>query len=147
MAKTAETEVTLFNLPTVQKMLPLVHRIVEDFLQREHHLSDLRPEQHKLERQKRQLPWNERKRRYAIQDEISLEEREIEANQEELQDLGVVLLDAELGRVGFPTMVNNRPAFFSWHVGEKGVQSWHFAEETVCRPIPSSWLNELSMSS
>ena len=65
---------------------------------------------------------------------------------DELQTLGVSLLDAEEGRVGFPTMVNNRPAYFTWRPGEDGLHSWQFAEESVCRPIPLSWFKETSFS-
>jgi hypothetical protein len=58
----------------------------------------------------------------------------------------VTLLDDDQGRVGFPTMVNNRRAYFSWRLGEDGLHSWHFAEESACRPIPAAWLKELTLS-
>ena len=139
-------EGTLFNLQTVHKMLPLVQRIVNDILLRQQILANLNPQQERLQRQKRDLSWSQRKQRYALQDEISDEEQSLQDAGEELEQLGVVLLDPNAGRVGYPTMVNNRPAFFSWQPGEEGVHSWHFAEESVCHPIPSSWLKEISMA-
>jgi len=48
-------------------------------------------------------------------------------------------LDADAGRVGFPTAVNNRPAYFSWTPGEAELEFWHFADETARRPIPKLW--------
>jgi hypothetical protein len=57
-----------------------------------------------------------------------------------------MLLDNEQGRVGFPTMVNDRRAYFSWHTGEDGLHSWQFADEDVTRPIPLAWLKEISFS-
>jgi len=63
-----------------------------------------------------------------------------------MQVLGLTLLDAEIGRVGFPTLVNDRRAYFSWRPGEEGLHSWHFAEESMCRPIPSAWRNEITLA-
>ena len=50
------------------------------------------------------------------------------------------------GRVGFPTIVNEQPAFFSWRHGEDGVHYWHFLEHTTRRPIPASWTKSAEIS-
>jgi hypothetical protein len=136
----------VLNLNTVQRMLPLVRHIVEDFLASQENLSRLHPEEGRLDRQRRSLDWPARQRRYRLKEEIARIENMLAGAREELDDLGVVLLDAEVGRVGFPTMVNNRKAFFSWRPSEDGLHSWHFAEESQCRPIPPAWLKEISMS-
>ena len=52
----------------------------------------------------------------------------------ELQGLSVSLVDPDVGQVGFPTIVNKKPAFFSWHPGEEELLYWHFAGEGVRRP-------------
>lgn len=135
-----------FSLKTVHKMLPLVRRIVEDIRQRQAGLVRLMPEQARLDREKRALSWPERQRRYQLQDDVLHAEKALAEVQEELAGLGVVLLDEEIGRVGFPTMVNNRRAYFSWQLGEEGLHSWHFAEEVASRPIPAAWLKELSVA-
>jgi hypothetical protein len=134
------------SLGTVQRMLPLVQRIVEDFLNSQKALARLHPEEEMLDRRKRTLDWPGRQRRYRLKEEVADAEARMLAAREELEILGVVVLEAELGRVGFPTMVNNRKAFFSWHPGEDGLYSWHFEEETVCRPIPPAWLKEVGMT-
>jgi hypothetical protein len=136
----------VLSLITVQKMLPLVRRIVEDFLRSQEVLASLLPEEEVLDRNKRSLDWPGRERRYRLKDEVARAEDRLLEAREELDALGLVMLDAEIGRIGFPTMVNNRKAFFSWHPGEDGLHSWHFAEETECRPIPPAWLKEISMS-
>jgi hypothetical protein len=136
----------ILSLSTAQRMLPLVQRIVEDVLKNERALVRLQPEQEKLFRQRRSLAWPERQRRYQIQEEIDCAERNLTEAHEEMQRLGLTLLDAEIGRVGFPTLVNDRRAFFSWQPGEEGLQSWHFAEETTCRPIPAAWMREISLA-
>jgi hypothetical protein len=136
----------VLSLKTVQKMLPLVQRIVDDLLDSQRALVRLQPEEEMLDRRKRTLDWPGRQRRYRLKEEIARVENGLLAARDELEVLGVVLLDGEAGRVGFPTMVNNRRAFFSWHAGEDGLHSWHFEEETECRPIPPAWLKEISVT-
>jgi len=137
----------LFKLSTVQRMLPLVRRIVDDILAGHKKQAAVTPELNQLDRGRRALSWPARQRRYRLQDEAAAADRAAHEAEEELHGLGVELLDSELGRVGFPTMVNNRPAFFSWHHGEADhLHSWHFAEETACRPIPPAWLQEITVS-
>lgn len=136
----------VLSLRTVQRMLPLIQRIVGDILATQKTVSRLHPEEESLDRHKRTLTWPERQRRYQLKDELANAERDLNNAREELDELGVALLDVELGRVGFPTMVNNRPAYFSWQLGEDGLHSWHFAEERVCRPIPPAWLKEIALT-
>ena len=135
-----------FSLKTVHKMLPLVQRIVEDIRKRQQAVQSLEPEQARLDRRKRALDWPQRQRRYQLQDDVAKAERDLAEAREELAGLGVVLFDDDLGRIGFPTMVNNRRAFFAWQLGELGVNSWHFAEENATRPIPAAWLKELTFA-
>jgi hypothetical protein len=137
---------TNLSLKTVQRMLPLVQRIVDDILASHKALERLLPEEELLDRRKRVLDWPQRQRRYAIKDEMANADTSLQNAMSELRDLGVALLDEELGRVGFPTVVNNRRAYFSWHAGEDGLHSWQFADEDLTRPIPLAWLKELSLS-
>src|SRR5215831_2350412 len=118
----------ILSLSTVQRMLPLIQRIVEDILLNQKALDRLAPEQNQLDRQRRTLAWPERQRRYNLREETSAAERNLGDALHELQELGVSLLDPDLGRVGFPTRVNDRPAYFSWSPGEDGLHYWHFAE-------------------
>lgn len=136
----------VLNLKTVHKMLPLVRGIVADVLSRHQQMAALQPKEIHLQRQKRTLSWTQRKQRYLLQSDIADQDQGMQDALEELNQLGVVLLDAEHGRVGFPTLVNNRPAYFTWTPGEDCPHTWQFAEENVARPIPQAWLQELSVS-
>src|SRR5581483_1290524 len=129
----------VMDLETARRMLPLVRRIITDLLQHGRIVAELRPEQDRLDRARRTLAWPERARRYQIREEISTAERGFQETTAELDSLGVFLLDAEMGRVGFPTMVNDHRAFFSWRPGEDALGYWHFAGETVRRAIRASW--------
>ncbi len=136
------------NLVTARRMLPLVQHIVGDILHDRHELAKLQPEQDRLDRQRRELLWPERQRRYQIREEVAVLERRMQDAAAELQNLSLSLLDPLFGRIGFPTIVNDRRAFFSWRPGEETIRCWHFAEDAVCRPIPSSWLKvgDISLS-
>ncbi len=122
-----------------QAMLPLVGRIASDIVTQHARLMQLQPELEKLDRQRRELTWPQRARRYTIHDELVILDRTLQEHLAELTSLGVVLLDASIGLVGFPTMVNDRKAFFSWKLGEDGLKSWNFADEMVRHPVPESW--------
>jgi hypothetical protein len=134
------------SLKTVQRMLPLVQRIVDDILASRKSRLHLQPEEASLDRNKRLLAWPERQRRYQVKDELAQSENSFQDALTELRDLGIVLLDGDQGRVGFPTQVNNRRAYFSWHPGEEGLHTWQFADEDITRPIPMAWLKEISFS-
>ncbi len=135
-----ERRETAMNLVTARRMLPLVQRIVQDILSDRQTLERLQPEQDRLDRQRRDLCWPERQRRYQLREEIGGLERRLQEAQQELQALAVALLDPQAGRIGFPTIVNDRRAYFSWRPGEESIRTWHFAEESAGRPIPPSWL-------
>lgn len=136
----------VLSLKTVNKMLPLVQRIAGDVLASHRATLRLQPEEDRLDRQKRTLDWPSRQRRYQIKEELASAGRDLEAARAELYELGLVLLDDSIGQIGFPTLVNNRRAYFSWHPAETTVQNWQFADEDVQRPIPPSWLKELAVN-
>lgn len=136
--KPRKKEVTL-DLTTARKMLPLVQSIVTDIVNSRRMLSQLAPEQERLDRQRRELAWQERERRYQITDEIAAAEKAWATAVGELAGLGVTLIDDEVGEVDFPTKVNGRQAAFSWLMGEETLRHWHYADEESRRPIPTDW--------
>src|SRR5436309_3277828 len=100
------------SLRTVHRMLPLVQRIVDDILVTQKALARLQPEERALDRQKRELTWPQRQRRYQLKEELAKTDLHLQGALSELRELGVVILDGDQGRVGFPTMVNDRRAYF-----------------------------------
>ena len=142
-SESPERNEVVLSLKTVNKMLPLVQHIAHDIVEGRRVVARLHPEEERLDRQRRTLDWPGRERRYSIKEEIAKAEKELEVALTELHELGLVLLDETQGRIGFPTMVNNRRAFFSWHLGEEGLHDWRFADEDVDRPIPTTWLKEI----
>jgi hypothetical protein len=124
---------------TSAAMLPLVGRIAQDIARNRERLGEVRAERARLEARRHTLAWAERARRYELQEEVVRLEGEINRNVSELDALGVILLDQVRGLVGFPTIVNDRRAFFSWQPGEQGLLFWNFANDLIRRPVPENW--------
>jgi hypothetical protein len=136
--KPRRKDVTL-DLTTSRQMLPLVRGIVADITDTHRKLGELVAEQEVLDSNRRALTWVSRQRRYAVQDEITLAEKNLAGAAAELNALGLSLVDAEAGRVDFPTRINGRPAAFSWQLGEDALTFWHYAGEGQRRSIPADW--------
>jgi hypothetical protein len=120
-------------------MLPLVGRIAADVRRLHSELAKMVPERDRLERDRRNLSWPDRARRYELEEEVAAAEKDFADAKAELEVVGVALLDPVAGLVGFPTVVNDRPAFFSWRPDEEGLNFWNFAGDTVRRPVPADW--------
>src|SRR5262245_4839505 len=118
---------TVMTWATAQSMLPLVRRIIADILEQANQLRKMHPEKDRLDRHRRDLAWPERSRRYQLDEEIRNCEAKLQEARGEMDTLGVALIDVVMGQIGFPTLVNNRRAFFSWRPGEEEVDFWHYA--------------------
>src|SRR5437667_10619403 len=80
---------TNLNLATARSMLPLVQHIIDDILQSQNRLTQLMPEQDRLDRRRRELNWPDRARRYQVRDEVADTERHLEGALAELASLGL----------------------------------------------------------
>src|SRR5262245_24213742 len=137
--KTRRREVPL-DLRTARQMIPLVRSIVTDIVSTRQRLGLLFPEQEVLDRNRRTLGWSDRQRRYRLHEEKTQAETELKRAVSELASLGLSLVDADGGRVDFPTKINGRQAAFSWQLGEEALDFWHYSGENLRRPIPSDWV-------
>jgi hypothetical protein len=120
-------------------MLPLVGRIAQDVAGLHAKLGRLRPELAQLERGRLQLDWPKRQRRYQLEQEVQATEADLRSAVAELDALGVALLDEAEGLVGFPTLVNERRAYFSWRPGEEVLGFWSYAGDSARHAVPEEW--------
>lgn len=58
---------------------------------------------------------------------------------ERLDELGVVLKDADLGLLDFPAHRDGAEVLLCWHVGEERVEYWHGLEEGFAGRKPIDW--------
>jgi hypothetical protein len=128
------------DLHTARQMVPLVRSIVADIVGTRRRLGFLSPEQEVLDRNRRSLDWSNRQRRYHLQEEKTQAEVDLKRAETELAALGLSLVDADGGRVDFPTKINGRAAAFSWQLGEDALDFWHYSGEDLRRPIPTDWI-------
>jgi hypothetical protein len=123
------------SLSLARRMLPLVSRIAQDIQSSWRRLAELEAEQADLDRRKKTLAWPQRSRRYELAEEIAAVSRSLQEAVAELEQLDLILLDAEQGEVAFPTVVSNRQAYYLWRLGEPEVSTWCFANEPTRRRI------------
>jgi hypothetical protein len=131
----------LLTWQAAKAMLPLVGRIAADISAAAKRLRALRAEQAGLDDVRRSLDWPSRRRLYQLQEEVAAADAEWRRVTAELDGLGVTLLDAARGLVGFPTMVNQRRAFFSWQPGEDELGYWQYAGDVARREVPADWID------
>lgn len=121
-------------------MLPLVGRVAQDIVTHTEDLLALKPELAQLDARHRNLSWPQRRRRYELAEKVAAAEADLKKAMAELDNLGIALLDPTAGLVGFPTMVNQRRAFFSWAPGEDDLSFWSYAGDDIRRPVPQDWI-------
>ena len=68
--------------------------------------------------------------------------RELEACVAELERLGVVVKDADLGLLDFPARRRGEDVLLCWHVGEESVAAWHGTDEGFAGRKPIDWVEE-----
>src|SRR5207244_6991728 len=90
---------TVLSFGIARRMLPLVQQIVADILHNQRLLTQLAPEQAKLDRERRMLDWPHRQRRYQLRDEIAATELRLHESLGELESLGLTLVVPQDGLV------------------------------------------------
>ncbi len=62
---------------------------------------------------------------------------------EEVQQLGCVVKDLDIGLVDFPTLFHGREVYLCWKLGEPSIAFWHGTDEGFAgsKPIDSEFLD------
>ena len=115
-----------FTVEQANAVLPLVRAITADIVELSGNIVDRRQRLNLL-RADRRSDVND-----AYSEELAQVDRDLEADRSrlyefaaELRELGVELKDAVGGLVDFPTVIDGRPAYLCWKVGEAEVAHWH----------------------
>jgi hypothetical protein len=130
MRKRNSDTATVFNLEQATAMLPLLRLIVADISLGHRELTERRADLHGLMRRKK----NHNDAFYSdeieeTRQDLLTESRQLDEYIEELENLGVVLRSAQDGIVDFPTLVEDKTAFFIWRMGEAEIAFWHWPTE------------------
>lgn len=122
----SKTKKRFFSVDEANNALPLVRAIVQDITQLAHDLLERR------ERLARMKPGDRLRLSDAHDEELQQVQAELERGQEkmeefvrELAQLGVELKDYFTGLIDFPSLMNGRPVYLCWRLGEPEVAHWH----------------------
>ena len=63
----------------------------------------------------------------------------------EIEQLGCVIKDLDIGLVDFPCRVGEREAYLCWQLGEPSIRYWHTTDEGFAgrKPIDENFLTQL----
>jgi hypothetical protein len=118
-----------FTVAEANSTLPLVRVIVRDITA----LAEELRERH--ERLNRHKPGDRFRLSDAHDEELRQVQAELERAQEKMEDyvrelaqLGVELKDPLSGLIDFPSLMNGRPVYLCWRLGEAEVAHWHELE-------------------
>lgn len=135
------TQRKVYDLPAARETLPLVSRVLDDAARQSARFAHL-----KL-RSKRHAQavtdWESKKAIYRLRDEMESCSAELRCLTEELEDLGIELLDAVRGAAGYPTIVNGSLAYLVYVRDETDIKHWRYRDQPKLRPIPPSWYHEV----
>ncbi|MEZ6134365.1 MAG: DUF2203 family protein [Pirellulaceae bacterium] len=118
-----------FTLEEAEAMLPLVRSIVSDICDIFRNVTGRRADLHRL------LRMSTRTASHLYTDEVAESRADLQEEydriwqyREELESLGVLLRQPEVGYIEFPTVLHGRDGFFSWQLGEATIQYCRHAD-------------------
>jgi len=112
----------LYTVDRANRTLPLVRRIVEDIVREHQRWQDA------VARLDLLVATNTDTvdiRVAALERDVQVIARDIDAFQGELEALDIQLKDRRIGLVDFPTELDGRRVLLCWRLGEPAVQYWH----------------------
>lgn len=130
----------VFELPVAEQTLPLVRRILADIVESHARLRHLSLRARKLNGSERN--WSKRSESFKAHDQIKVLEKLLDDYKEELNQLGVKLLDKAHGVVGFPTIVNGSLAYLVFRNEDDGIWYWRYRDQPKLRSIPDCWYDQ-----
>lgn len=117
----------LFSVEEANKALPLVRAIVADIVRQFQAVDDLRRRLSVLASRDRRRPSPDdpyAEERRQSEAELEAQEAKLQEYVEELERLGVELKGPD-GLCDFPSMLDGRPVYLCWRLGEPEVTYWH----------------------
>jgi hypothetical protein len=117
----------LFTVERANATLPLVRAIVKDLAELSREFADRRERLAHLLRGRRELSPDDPYYSELVQIEEELDKDRVRLQDyvTELRELGAEPKDGLEGLVDFPAMVDGRPVYLCWKLGEPKIEFWH----------------------
>ncbi len=137
-----------FTVDQANAMLPLVRAITEDMVQLGRELFDRQQRLEYLKAAHRGSgddPYVEEL--LQIEEELERQREKLAGYVRELQELGVEPKSATEGLIDFPAVLENRPVYLCWKLGEPEVMYWHELDAGFAgrQPLPAITLSDSSV--
>lgn len=133
-----------FTVIEANNSLPLVRAIVRDITELARELRDRHDRLNRLKPNERlRLSDAHDEELRQVQAELERGQEQMEVYVRELAQLGVELKDYFTGLIDFPSLMDGRPVYLCWRLGEPEVAHWHeleagFAGRQKLQPDASS---------
>ncbi|HJU10437.1 MAG TPA: DUF2203 domain-containing protein [Candidatus Binataceae bacterium] len=115
-----------FSVAEANNALPLVRAIVQDITTLAQELSERRERLNRLKRSDRlRLSEAHEEELQQVEAEQDRAQAKMEEYVRELAQLGVELKDYFTGLIDFPSLMDGRPVYLCWRLGESEVAHWH----------------------
>jgi len=112
----------VFTLEEANKTLPLVSRIIGDIVRVNGEVLEAYGRVRALTEEGRSVQAEE------AEDQLRDLAHQVELHCDELEEIGCVCKDPNLGLVDFPARVERRIVFLCWKTGESEIRYWHEME-------------------
>ena len=136
-----------FDLESAERLLPELDRLLHSALAEKKRLSEFGQEQARIIQNiimrggSRVDPDRFRRCKKAKED---AGER-LREMVEEIEGLGCLVKDLDIGLVDFPSRARGRDLYLCWKVGEPRIQFWHYVEEGFAgrKPVDEALIREM----
>jgi hypothetical protein len=137
----------IFNLDRAERLLPKVEQLLRIALEEKSRISTLGREQAKMiERIIVQGGTRVNPAQFSTckqgKEEAAARLRQ---TAEEIESLGCLLKDLDIGLVDFPSKLGDRELYLCWKLGEPHIQFWHYVEEGFAgrKPLDEDMIRRL----
>ena len=134
-----------FTLAEAQALIPRVDRLLRTALERKTTYEETEQEIHSFQQRVMMMGG------VAVDRDRALDSRgrrdraaaELRAAIEEVQEIGCVIKDLDIGLIDFPTTYRGTEVYLCWKLGESGIEYWHGVDEGFRgrKPIDQDFLD------
>ena len=120
-----------FTLAEAQALIPRVDRLLRDAIERKTAYEAVEREIHTFQERVMMMGGTAVDRDRAL-DSRSRRDRaaaDLRSAIEEVQEVGCVIKDLDIGLIDFPTTYRGTEVYLCWKLGESGIEYWHGVDE------------------
>jgi hypothetical protein len=120
-----------FTLAEAQSLIPRVGQLLRDAIELKTAYDEAEQEIHTFQQRVMMMGGVAVDRDSALQSRSRREDAasKLRAAIEEVQEIGCLIKDLDIGLIDFPTTYRGEEVYLCWKLGEPGIEFWHGVEE------------------